>query len=528
MSLEPQTDAASEELIETEFLNKVANKMIEELTLLNGMHAETPASFTEVGGSAAGLKNVMPGSQVSIGNLSADFVRMDAPADYGQSFYFLQDLVKKAGVAKPADPVDAFDVDAVRGDFPILHQEVNGKQLIWLDNAATTQKPRCVMDKLVQFYEHDNSNVHRGAHALAARATDAYEGARKKVQEFLGASCSEEIVFVRGTTEAINLVAQTYGRKNISEGDEIIISTLEHHANIVPWQLLCREKGAVLRVIPISDEGQVMVHEFAKLLCPRTRLVAISHVSNVLGTVVPIRQIVDMAHAQGVPVLVDGAQAVPHIPVNVQTLDCDFYAFSGHKLFGPTGIGVLYGKKHLLDEMPPWQGGGGMIENVTLKKTTFNKVPVKFEAGTPNIADAVGLGAAIDYLNKIGRESAAAYEKMLMSYATAALSKVPCLRQFGTTEGKVSTLAFVIPGIRPEDMGAFLDREGIAVRAGHHCAQPTMARYGLTSMVRPSIALYNTKAEIDALVEAILKAKKVLKNEDHDARGMGHRRPFYL
>lgn len=512
-----------------EFIKRVANEMFEEspatgLTgdfgapdfhelsetdsidhVLNGIPGEMREVITEGASSAAWPKEFLPGSQ------APGVERIDTPINYGQSFYFLPAPVQKPETVESAGAVGEFDVDSVRLDFPVLQQKVHDKPLVWLDNAATTQKPRCVIDKLVQFYEHDNSNIHRGAHSLARRATDAYEDARKKVQLFLGASSAEEIVFVRGTTEAINLVAQTYGRKHVSEGDEIILSTLEHHSNIVPWQLLSKEKGAVLRVIPISDDGEVMVQEFAQLLSQRTRLVAISHVSNVLGTVAPIRQIVDMAHAQGVPVLVDGAQAVPHIPVNVQALDTDFYTFSGHKLFGPTGIGVLYGKKRLLEDMPPWQGGGNMIDNVTFEKPTFKRVPMKFEAGTANIADAVALGAAIDYLNRIGRVNIASYERTLMSYATASLAKIPGLRQFGTTRDKVGPLAFTIPGIRPEDLGAFFDTEGIAVRAGHHCAQPTMARYGVTSMVRPSIAFYNTKAEIDALAEAILKAKKFLK-----------------
>lgn len=513
-----------------EFIKRVANEMFEEspVTGLTGAFGapdfseppktcsidrvvdEVPAGIREVvkegACSAAWLKDIMSGSPAS------SVERTDPPEDNGHSFYFLPAPVQTAEALEPDAHKGAFDVVSVRKDFPLLNQEVNNKPLIWLDNAATTQKPRCVIDKLVQFYENDNSNIHRGAHTLARRATDAYEEARKKVQEFLGAKSAEEIVFVRGTTEAINLVAQSYGRKHVSEGDEIVLSNLEHHSNIVPWHLLSKEKGAVLRVIPINDDGEVMVEEFAKLLSQRTRLVAISHVSNVLGTVAPIRQIVDMAHAQGVPVLVDGAQAVPHLQVDVQKLDCDFYLFSGHKLFGPTGIGVLYGKKRLLDDMPPWQGGGNMINNVTFAKSTFNRVPMIFEAGTANIADAVGLGEALDYIKRIGHARIASYEREIMTYATKALAKIPGLRQFGTTRDKVGPLAFTIPGIRPEDLSGFLDTEGIAVRAGHHCAQPTMARYGVTSMVRPSIAFYNTKAEIDALAEAIEKARKVLKS----------------
>lgn len=489
-------------------IQKVAEGYVDQK--LNGMFGEAGGMIPEGFDTATCVKTVASVSTASFGVTPGDVANMAMSGELGQSFYFLQASEPTAAPAMKPPAKGAFDVEAIRRDFPILQRQVHGKPLIWLDNAATTQKPKCVMDKLVEYYENDNSNVHRGAHYLAMVATDAYEEARKKVQGFIGSASADEIVFVRGTTEAINLVAQTFGRSRVSAGDEIIVSQLEHHANIVPWQFLCQEKGATLRVIPISDDGEVSLDEFAKLLNSRTRLVAISHVSNVLGTVVPISQITAMAHARGVPVLVDGAQGVPHLPVNVQEMDCDFYTFSGHKLFGPTGVGVLYGKKELLNEMPPWQGGGMMIENVTFAKTTFSKPPAKFEAGTGNIADAVGLGAAIDYLDGIDLRAAEKYERELMSYATSALSAIPGLRQFGTMPDKVGALAFVIPGIAPEDIGVFLDKEGIAVRAGHHCAQPTMARYGLSSMVRPSIAFYNTKAEIDALAEAVVKAKKAL------------------
>ncbi|NEO39791.1 MAG: SufS family cysteine desulfurase [Moorea sp. SIOASIH] len=433
-------------------------------------------------------------------------------------FYFLPDSKPAESTSsKPSTeqqtsqlPQDGFDVEAVRRDFPILHQQVHGKPLIWMDNAATSQKPQSVIDTLSQFYEQDNSNVHRGAHTLAARSTNAYEDAREKIQRFLGASLAKEIVFVRGTTEGINLVAQAYGRKHVKAGDEIVLTTLEHHSNIVPWQMLAQEKGAVLKVAPISDQGEILLEEYQKLLSDRTRIVALSHVSNVLGTVLPIKTMAAMAHRHGATVVVDGAQSVPHFRTNVQDLGADFYVFSGHKLFGPTGIGALYGKAALLKEMPPWQGGGNMIESVSFEKTTFNDIPAKFEAGTGNLAAAVGLGAAIDYLNQIGFEAAAKHEEALMAYATAAMAAIPGLRQIGTAAGKVSTLSFTLKNISSEDMGKFLDSEGIAVRAGHHCAQPTLKRFGLTSTVRPSLAFYNTFGEVDKLIAAIKKAKHQL------------------
>jgi cysteine desulfurase / selenocysteine lyase len=420
-------------------------------------------------------------------------------------FYFLPEPEQQTSSTKTAMP---FDVHAIRRDFPILHQKVHGKPLVWLDNAATSQKPYPVIDTLKQFYSHDNSNVHRGAHALAVRATDAYEGTREKVQQFLGAYSAREIIFVRGTTEGINLVAQTYGRKYLGQGDEIVLTTLEHHSNIVPWQLLAQEKGVRLRVVPITDRGEVILEEYERVVGPRTRLVALSHVSNSLGTILPVQQMIETAHRHGARVLVDGAQAIPHFRVNVQALNADFYVFSGHKLFGPTGIGALYGKLDLLEAMPPWQGGGSMIDTVTFEKTTYNKVPYKFEAGTGHIAGAAGLGAAIDYLNRIGFEAANHYEEGLMAYATEALAQIPGLRQIGTAPKKAGVLSFVLDDARPEEIGKFLDQEGIAVRAGHHCAQPTMQRFGVTGTVRPSVAFYNTYEEVDALIAAIFKYRK--------------------
>ncbi len=396
-----------------------------------------------------------------------------------------------------------FDATAIKRDFPILHQQVHGKPLIWLDNAATTQKPQAVIDRLSLFYENENSNIHRGAHALAARATDAYEAAREKVRRFLGADSSNDIVFTRGATEAINLVAQAWGRRNVRQGDEIIITWLEHHANIVPWQMLCADTGAVLRVAPVDDSGQVILEEYTKLLSPKTRLVSFPQVSNALGTVTPAQEMVAIAHRHGACVLVDGAQAVSHMPVNVQALDCDFYVFSGHKVFGPTGIGVLYGKPEVLAAMPPWQGGGNMIADVTFEKTVYQAPPLRFEAGTGNIADAVGLGAAIDYLDRIGMGNIAAYEHELLGYATEALLGVPGLTIIGTAKEKAGVISFVLDGCRSEDVGVALDREGIAVRAGHHCAQPILRRFGLETTVRPSLALYNTREDIDALVAAL-------------------------
>ncbi len=406
-------------------------------------------------------------------------------------------------------PRQQFDIGSVRRDFPILQERVNGRPLIWLDNAATTQKPQSVIDRISYFYEHENSNIHRAAHELAARATDAYEDARTKVAHFLNASSSKEIVFVRGATEAINLVAQSWGRRHINKGDEIVITWIEHHANIVPWQMLCAEKGACLRVAPVDDDGQILLDEYEKLLSPKTRLVSFTQVSNALGTMTPAHQMIQMAHRYGARVLLDGAQAVSHMPVDVQSLDCDFYVFSGHKVFAPTGIGVLYGKPDVLAETPPWQGGGNMIVDVTFEKTTYQPPPGRFEAGTGNIADAVGLGAAIDYLDHIGMPNIARYEHELLVYATQGLLRVPGLRIIGTAKEKAGVLSFVLAGFRTEEVGAALNREGIAVRSGHHCAQPTLRRFGQETTVRPSLALYNSFEDIDALIAALFRLKSL-------------------
>jgi cysteine desulfurase/selenocysteine lyase len=404
----------------------------------------------------------------------------------------------------------AFDVRRIREDFPILKQKVHGKPLIYLDNAATSQKPEKVIEAILRFYLHDCANVHRGVHLLSERATLVYENARTRVQQFLNASDSREIVFVRGATEGINLVAQTYGRQNLKPGDEVLITGMEHHSNIVPWQMLCEEKGALLRVVPINDRGELMLEEFQNLLNDRTRLVAVAHVSNALGTINPVRQIVEMAHARGVPVVVDGAQAVPHMKVDVQELGCDFYAFSGHKVFGPTGIGALYGKLELLEAMPPFQGGGDMISSVTFEKTIYNAVPYKFEAGTPNIADVYGLDAALDYVNQIGLSNVASYEHALLSYATEAIQQIPGVRIIGTAREKAGVISFVLDGIHAHDVGTILDHEGIAVRTGHHCAQPVMDRFGVPATVRASLAFYNTKQEINSLAAGIQRVKAVL------------------
>jgi cysteine desulfurase/selenocysteine lyase len=403
----------------------------------------------------------------------------------------------------------AFDVRRIREDFPILKQKVHGKPLIYLDNAATSQKPKVVLDAMHDFYAQDCSNVHRGLHLMSERATKAYEDTRAKVQRFLHAGESREIVFVRGATEAINLVAQTYGRQQVQAGDEVLITAMEHHSNIVPWQILCEEKSAQLRVAPINDRGELILEEFEKLLGPRTRLVSVTHVSNALGTINPVRQIVQMAHRWNVPVLLDGAQAAPHLKVDVRELDCDFYAFSGHKLFGPTGIGVLYGKAAHLEAMPPYQGGGDMISSVTFEKTIYNAIPYKFEAGTPNIAGTIGLGAAIDYVNQIGLENIASYEQALLTYATEAIGQIPGVRLIGTAREKACVLSFVVEGVHPHDVGTVLDREGIAIRTGHHCAQPVMERFGVPATARASLAFYNTKQEINALAAGIQRVKAI-------------------
>ena len=428
---------------------------------------------------------------------SADF---DGRPQQSGNFYFL-DAAKVPDAGPTARP--AFDVNAVRRDFPILNERVNGKPLVWFDNAATTQKPQSVIDRLAYFYAHENSNIHRAAHELAARATDAYEAARNKVQRFLGAGSADEIIFVRGATEAINLVAKTWGVQNIGEGDEIIVSLLEHHANIVPWQQLAQQTGAKIRVIPVDDSGQLLLDEYQKLLNPKTKLVSVTQVSNALGTVTPIKQVIDMAHAAGAKVLVDGAQSVSHLRVNVQALDADFFVFSGHKIFGPTGIGVVYGKQALLEQMPPWQGGGNMIADVTFERTLFQPAPNKFEAGTGNIADAVGLGAALDYVDRIGLENIARYEHDLLVYATRGLSSIPGVRLIGTAADKASVASFVLAGYSTEEVGRALNEEGIAVRSGHHCAQPILRRFGVEATVRPSLAFYNTCEEIDRMLAVV-------------------------
>ena len=405
----------------------------------------------------------------------------------------------------------ALDVERVRADFPILHQQVRGKPLVYLDNGATVQKPGPVIDAVTRFYREDNANVHRGVHALSERATQAYNRARSKVQRFINAADSREVIFVRGTTEAINLVAQSWGRANIREGDEIILTELEHHSNIVPWQLLREQTGARLRVAPIDDHGDVIVDAYAKLFSDKTRLVAVSHVSNALGTINPLKHMVDLAHARDVPVLVDGAQAAPHLRIDVQDLGCDFYAFSGHKVYGPTGIGVLYGKAALLEAMPPYQGGGDMVLQVSFEETTFGPIPYKFEAGTQNIAGAVGLGAALDYVSDIGLDSIAAHEHRLLDYATEALSEMPGLRIIGTARDKASLLSFVIDGAHAHDIGTIMDVEGVAIRAGHHCAMPAMQHFGVAATARASFAMYNSLEEVDALVAGIRKVREVFR-----------------
>jgi cysteine desulfurase/selenocysteine lyase len=403
----------------------------------------------------------------------------------------------------------ALDIERIQRDFPILDQTIHGKKLVYLDSAATSQKPRAVIDAIVRYYEHDNANIHRGVHTLSVRATEAHDEARETVRRFIQAADANEIIFVRGATEAINLVAQTYGRANVGAGDEVLITAMEHHSNIVPWQILCEEKSAHLRVVPINDAGELELDAFEKLLSPRTRIVAAAHVSNALGTVNPLRKIIQLAHAHDVPVLVDGAQAIPHLPVDVQALGCDFYVFSGHKVYGPTGIGVLYGKEEILAEMPPYQGGGDMISSVTFEKTTYNVVPYKFEAGTPDIAGAIGLGAALEYVSKIGMDRIAAHEHDLLVYATEKVGALPGVRLIGTAKERAGVLSFVMEGVHPHDLGTILDREGIAIRTGHHCAQPVMDRFGIPATARASFAVYNTRQDVDALVEGMRKAHEV-------------------
>jgi len=409
---------------------------------------------------------------------------------------------------RPSSAV-AIDLAAVRRDFPILSRQVHGKPLVYLDNAASSQKPRSVIDAERSLYEEYYANVHRGVHSLSMESTDAYEAGRVKAQAFLNAASTREIIFTRGTTEAINLVAATFGRARVGAGDEVLVSGLEHHSNIVPWQMLCQEKGARLRSVPINDDGEVILEELERLLTPRTRILGLAHVSNALGTINPVAQMIEMAHARGVPVLLDGAQAAPHVAVDVQALGCDFYAFSGHKIYGPSGIGVLYGKASLLEEMPPYQGGGDMILSVSFEKTTYNELPYKFEAGTPNIAGVVGLGAALDWVGGIGLERIAAHEHELLEYGTRRLLEIPGLRIIGTAREKAAVLSFVMEGVHPHDMGTVLDYDGVAVRTGHHCAQPVMERFGVPATTRASLAVYNTKQEIDVLVAGIEKAREM-------------------
>lgn len=403
----------------------------------------------------------------------------------------------------------ALDVARIREDFPILAREVHGKPLVYLDNAATSQKPRQVIEALTRFYTSTCSNIHRGVHHLSQVSSQEYEDTREKVRRFINAADSREIVFVRGATEAINLVANSFARQRMGAGDEVVISALEHHSNIVPWQMLCNEKGARLRVIPMNDRGELLQGEYRALLNAHTRMVAVTHVSNALGTVNPVAGMIAEAHRRGIPVLVDGAQAVPHMKVDVRALDADFYCFSGHKMMGPTGVGVLYGKRALLEEMPPWQGGGDMIRSVTFEETTYNELPYKFEAGTPNIAGGIALGAAVDYLESAGMDRIAAWEHELLAHGTAALERIPGVRIIGTAKEKAGVLSFVIEGVHPHDAGTVLDREGIAVRTGHHCAQPVMDRFGLPATTRASLAFYNTPAELDALAAGILKVKEI-------------------
>ena len=443
------------------------------------------------------------------GNANPGFLSLVTPVETGIVPGFAG-LGAFAPVIAPAESELSshfFDVQAIRNDFPILSEKVDGKDLVWLDNAATTHKPRQVIDRIAYYYAHENSNVHRGAHALAARSTDAYEDARAKVARFLGAPSAENIIFVRGATEGINLVAQACVKRRLAKDDEIIVSALEHHANIVPWQQIAAETGARIRVIPVNDSGELLIDEYERLFSPRTKFVSVAHVSNALGTVTPVAELASIAHRHGVPILVDGAQSVSHIPVNVQALDVDFFVFSGHKVFGPTGIGAVYGKKHILEKMGPYQGGGNMIADVTFERTVYQAPPARFEAGTGNIADAVGLGAALDYVEKIGRTAINAYEHYLLEYGTGALKAIPGVRIIGTAKEKASVLSFTLEGFTTAQVGEALSREGIAVRSGHHCAQPILRRFGLESSVRPSLAFYNTTSELDALAAAVWNLK---------------------
>lgn len=409
----------------------------------------------------------------------------------------------------PRHPSAPLDIESIRDDFPILRQRVRGKPLVYLDNAATSQKPQSVIDAMTRFYASENANIHRGLHYLSERATAAYDQVREKTARFLNARTPQEVIFTRGTTESINLVAQSYGRTFLKPGDEVLITGMEHHSNIVPWQLVCEQTGAVLRAAPITDAGELDIEGFERLLGERTRLVAIVHVSNALGTINPVKHLIALAHAQGIPVLVDGAQSAPHLPVDIQDLDCDFFAFSGHKLLGPTGVGVLYGRESLLELMPPYQGGGDMIATVTLERSTWAALPAKFEAGTPMIAQVMGLGAALDYLSRLGLEAIAASEHQLLTYATERVTAIEGIRVIGTARNKASVLGFVLEGVHPHDVGTILDDDGVAIRAGHHCAQPVMQRFGVPATARASFAFYNTRAEADALADGLVRVKKM-------------------
>lgn len=467
-----------------------------------------------LGGMLVNAPRSLPPTSASPGTSGSAGSPFDAPLSFDalpdpsswhaaptMSFPLIETAASPPSSASPAPA--GLDANVVASQFPILRTRVHGKRLVWLDNAATTQKPQRVIDRLAHFYAHENSNIHRAAHTLAARATDAYEGARETTRQFLGASSKDEIVFVRGATEGINLIAQAWGRANLGPGDEVVVTHLEHHANIVPWQMVCAERGASLRIAPVDDTGQILLDEYAKLLGPKTKLVSVTHVSNALGTVTPVQIMIQMAHGVGAKVVVDGAQAVSHVPVNVTQLDCDFYVFSGHKVFAPTGIGAVYGKRALLDAMPPWQGGGNMISDVTFEKTSYHAAPARFEAGTGNIADAVGLGEALQWLMELGVANVGAYEHALLHYATDALHTVPGLTLIGTAPGKAGVMSFVLEGQNTQAVGGLLDKEGIAVRSGHHCAQPILRRFGVEATVRASLAPYNTYQDIDVLVQAL-------------------------
>jgi len=483
-----------------------------------GVHSESaPKSFVPSmpeGASAPGVAANPPGSSDSSAGISAFVARIRQTHVPGRESWVQQasqpgpqsQVLKHIGESPTSR---AFDIPAIREDFPILRQKINGRPLAWFDNAATTQKPQSVIDAVSHFYENDYSNIHRGAHTLAARATDAYEKAREKIQSFIGSSSIKEIVFVRGTTEGINLVANTYGRKFLGPGDEVLMSMLEHHAQIVPWQMVAKEKGANLRVIPVNDHGEVMLEEYQKMLGPRTKVVALTQASNSLGTILPVDEMTQMATRYGARVIIDGAQSVAHIPVNMQKMGADFFVFSGHKIFSPTGIGAVYIKEELHNVLPPFQGGGNMIRNVTFEETSYAEAPARFEAGTPSIADAVGLGAALDYVNRLGLPNIAAYEHTLIEHATEELSKINGLRIIGTAREKVSVLSFVLPNHKTEEIGRLLNQEGIAVRSGHHCAQPSLRRFGLETTVRPSFSFYNTHDEIDRMVDAVRRIHRM-------------------